>query len=176
MIKKSFKFFIPIFLFVSPYALAEGKTINGITYSQDNSGQYQTVGDKNSLSLPSFNLKKIFLFPTSDQVNGVLGNQLDKKFEQLFRRDSRFDVVIDRDVIRALNPTNSAYGKAILEPAVHREAIKVANADASALLRVSYQGAKSELILEVRDSAGDLLFQEKGIFLLILLLIQEKVY
>ncbi|MCO5142418.1 MAG: hypothetical protein M9962_04940 [Oligoflexia bacterium] len=162
MIKINFKFLIIITLLVSGTAFSEEKTINGITYSQDQAGKYQTVGEKNPISLPSFNLKKIFLFPSADQVNGVLGSQLDKKLEQLFRRDSRFDIVIDREIIRALNPSNSAYGRAVLEPAVHGEAIKVANADASALLRVSYQGAKSELILEIRDKLGDLLFQEKG--------------
>lgn len=107
-------------------------------------------------------IKKIFLFPSLDDLSGVLAPKLDESLGELFARNPRFDLVRDPAVLRALSPDEAAYAKAATNQAVHREAARVTGADTTALLRTRNVGGETEMTLEFRDANGDLLFSESG--------------
>jgi hypothetical protein len=133
-------------------------TINGVTY--DKSKPAEKAGA--AVYDDALRLKKIFLFPAVDDMNGVLSAKLDEKLAQLFGRDSRFNLVRDPQVVKALSPDDKAYGKATLSPEVHREAARVTGADTTAILRSRNVGSETEMTLELRDAQGNLLFSETG--------------
>jgi hypothetical protein len=133
-------------------------TINGVTYDKNKpAGKESAAGYDDSLRL-----KKVFLFPAVDDMNGVLSAKLDEKLVQLFSHDSRFNLVRDPQVVKALSPDDKAYGKATLSPQVHKEAARVTGADTTAILRSKNVGKDAEMTLELRDAQGNLLFSETG--------------
>jgi hypothetical protein len=107
-------------------------------------------------------LKKVFLFPSVDDMSAVLAPRLDEKLVQLFRENSRFDLVRDPQVLRALSPDDGAYGKAAQSPKVHKEAARITGSDTTAVLRTRNVGNETEMTLELRDAAGELIFSETG--------------
>ncbi|MGZ3712962.1 MAG: hypothetical protein ACXVBE_14455, partial [Bdellovibrionota bacterium] len=110
----------------------------------------------------SLRLKKVFLFPSVDDVSGVLAPKLDEKIAQLLSRNIRFDLVRDPQVIKALSPDEASYAKAAINQAVHREAAKTTGADTTVLLRTKTVGNETVMTLEFRDANGDILFSESG--------------
>ncbi len=139
---------------------AEPTTINKVTYGAVPGASAQ---EKPSLVVDqTLRLKKIFLFPSLDDVKGVVAPKLDEKLLALFRRNTRFEVIQDRQVVKALSPDDNAYEKAATSPEVHREAAKISGADTTVLLRSNNIGSQAELTLELRDANGDLLFSEAG--------------
>jgi len=143
-------------LWLGPEALAAKKTINKVTYD---SGTKSTKPDTIDSSLK---LKKIFLFPALDDMSGVLAPKLDEKMVQLFRRNPRFDLVRDNEVVKALSPEKASYAAAAAAPEVHKEAARVTGSDTTALLKTRNVGSQTEMTLELRDAQGDLLFSESG--------------
>jgi hypothetical protein len=145
----------------APPASAPGTTmINGQVFATspvENEGAPSAALQRSDIQF-----KRVFLFPAVDDIQGVMAPLLDERLEQLFRANSRFALVRDAQVIRALAPTDSAYAKAATSKEVHREAIRVSGADSSALVRTRNVGNSSELVLEIRDRGGDLLFSEQG--------------
>jgi hypothetical protein len=107
-------------------------------------------------------VKKVFLFPSLDDLSGVLAPKLDETLSELFAKNPRFDLVRDAAVVRALSPDEAAYAKAATNQAVHREAARVTGADTTVLLRTHNAGGETEMTLEFRDANGDLLFSESG--------------
>jgi hypothetical protein len=137
---------------------AASTTINGVTYESDKPSVQGASDNINA----SMRLKKVFLFPTVDDMSGVLAPKLDEKLVQLFSRNSRFDLVRDPQVLKALSPDDKAYGKAAMSQAVHKEAARVTGSDTTALLRTHNVGGETEMTLELRDAEGNLLFSETG--------------
>jgi hypothetical protein len=137
---------------------AASTTINGVTYESDQPSAQSASGNINA----SMRLKKVFLFPSVDDMSGVLAPKLDEKLVQLFSRNSRFDLVRDPQVLKALSPDDKAYGKAAASQAVHKEAARVTGSDTTALLRTRNVGNETEMTLELRDADGNLLFSETG--------------
>jgi hypothetical protein len=147
-------------LCLAAQSYAASTTINGVTYE---SGQPAAQGAGGNLNVnAAMRLKKVFLFPSVDDMSGVLAPKLDEKLIQLFSRNSRFDLVRDPQVLKALSPDDKAYGKAASSQAVHREAAKVTGSDTTALLRTRNVGSETEMTLELRDAEGNLLFSETG--------------
>jgi hypothetical protein len=138
-------------------ALAAPTTINGVTYDPANASGRKAQGPDTSLRL-----KKIFLFPSVDDLSGVLAPKLDEKLVQLFGRNSRFDLVRDAQVMRALSPDDKSYGKAASSPVVHKEAARVTGSDTTVVLKTRSVGNETEMVLEFRDAEGDILFAETG--------------
>lgn len=139
-------------------AYAQGTKINGVVY-ESNKAQTATVANNADQVV---RLKKTFLFPSVDDLSGVMAPKLDEKLFQLLVRNSRFDLVRDPQVIKALSPDDSAYAKAAASPAVHREAARVTGADTTVLLKTRNVGNETEMQLEFRDADGELLFSESG--------------
>jgi hypothetical protein len=137
-------------------AFAATATINGVAYDNSQSSPAQSSVEA------SLRLKKVFLFPSLDDLSGVLAPQLDEKLQQLFQANPRFDLVRDTQVLKALAPDDKAYGKAALNQAVHKEAARVTGADTTVLLRTRNVGRNTEMTLEFRDANGELLFSESG--------------
>lgn len=158
-IKQQTTFAILVSLFTIPnYALAQGTKINGVVY-ESNKAQTNSVANNADQVI---RLKKTFLFPSVDDLSGVMAPKLDEKLFQLLIRNSRFDLVRDPQVIKALSPDDSAYAKAAASPAVHREAARVTGADTTVLLKTRNVGTETEMQLEFRDADGELLFSERG--------------
>lgn len=107
-------------------------------------------------------LKKVFLFPSVDDVSGVLAPKLDEKLVALFRGDTRFELVRDPMVIKALSPDEAAYSKVAQNAGVHKEAASVTGADTTVLLRTKNVGTSTEMSLEFREASGELLYSETG--------------
>lgn len=147
-----------IFLSCTP-AIAAPTTINGVTYNPSKA----PTGQAPSTSIDaSLKLKKVFLFPSLDDMSGVLAPKLDEKLVQLLTRNSRFDLVRDPQVLKALSPDDAAYGKAAQSPQVHREAARVTGSDTTVILRTRNVGNETEMTLEFRDADGGILFSESG--------------
>ena len=136
-------------------ASAEMVIINGKPYESGSAKAAPATEDP-------LKVKKIFLFPSLDDLSGVLSPKLDEMLSQVFSRNPRFDLVRDPQVLRALSPDDAAYAKAATNATVHREAAKVTGADTTVLLRTRNVGNETEMVLEFRDARGDLLFSETG--------------
>ncbi len=148
-------------LFVlSSTAWGESTTINGVTYDSKGSA---AVTSKDALGAEqALRLKKVFLFPSMDDLSGALAPKLDEKLAQLFMRNSRFELIRDPQVVKALSPDEKSYYKAAVSGSVHREAAKVTGADTTVLLRTHNVGPNTQMNLELRDANGNLLFSEEG--------------
>lgn len=153
----NFSFMAAVLAAAHSYAAAPTK-INGVVYegTQASAAPAAPAADKNLL------VKRIFLFPSLDDMNGVLAPKLDEKLNNLFRSNSRFDPVRDPQVLKALSSGDSGYEKAAQNQAVHREAARVTGSDSTALLTSKNIGNDSEMHLEIRDAQGDLIFVETG--------------
>lgn len=137
---------------------AGGVTINGVTY-----GASAAASAKDPLPPEaSLRLKKVFLFPSIDDLSGALAPKLDEKIFSLFTHNTRFEVIRDPQVVKALSPDEDSYFKAALSPDVHKEAAKVTGADTTVLLRTRNVGPDTHMTLELRDAHGGLLFSEEG--------------
>jgi hypothetical protein len=161
--------YLPLILVValgapSTAALSATTTINKVTYEKAPQAGPNTTQAQSPGSGPEFSLrfKKVFLFPTVDDVSGVLAPKLDEKIAQLLSRNIRFDLVRDPQVIKALSPDEASYAKAAVNQAVHREAAKTTGADSTAILRTKTVGNETVMTLEFRDANGDILFSESG--------------
>lgn len=110
----------------------------------------------------ALHMKKVFLFPSVDDISGVLAPKLDEKLVQVFRSNTRFDLIRDPAVVRALSPDENAYAKVAQDQTVHREAAKVTRADTTVLLRTRNVGTNTEMTLEFRDADGEPLYMESG--------------
>ena len=140
-------------------ALAETR-INKVTYGGDS----QKTPPASGMLAPELQLrlKKVFLFPAIDDLSGALAPKLDDKLAELFNANTRFELVRDPQVIKALSPDESTYYKVAQNQSVHHEAAKVTGADTTVLLRTRNVGRNTQMVLELRDAAGSLLFQEEG--------------
>lgn len=128
--------------------------INGVVY-ESKSGPHIVTGQV------GFQVKRIFVFPSIDDMNGAIASNLDKKLDQLFSNNTRFDTVRDQQVLRALTASEPAsYAKAAQNKVVHREAAKVTGSDSTVLLSSKNIGRETEMSLEVRDAEGEPLFIE----------------
>jgi hypothetical protein len=151
-----------IFLIAAPGAVAAGAKINGVTYN--NTGSVIAAPSIKDPLPPeqALRLKKIFLFPSIDDLSGALAPKLDEKLADLFMHNTRFEVIRDPQVVKALSPDESSYYKAALNQDVHKEAAKVTGADTTVLLRTRNVGPDTRMNLELRDARGSLLFSEEG--------------
>lgn len=141
-------------------AEAASTTINGVTYDTAKPAGAEPAAATSAEA--SVRFKKIFLFPSIDDMSGVLAPKLDEKLVQLLSRNTRFELVRDPQVLRALAPDDAAYNKAAQNQAVHREAAKVTGSDTTVILRTRNVGNQTEMTLEFRDANGDLLLSESG--------------
>lgn len=144
-------------LLISGGAHAETKKtirINGVSYDAEKSDP--STLDKN------FRLKKLLLFPTVDDVSGTLAPQLDEEVAAALLSFSRFEVVRDAKVIRALSPDDAGYPKISGSDAVHKEAATVVNADGTVILRTKTNAGNIELTMEWRSADGVICFQEQS--------------
>ncbi|NUM89717.1 MAG: hypothetical protein HUU37_10970 [Bdellovibrionales bacterium] len=125
--------------------------INGVQYDA-----------KEDLALDkSLRLKKLLLFPAVDDVSGTLAPQLDEDVSAALLSYSRFELVRDAKVIRALSPDDAGYPKVSLSDAVHREAASVVGADGTVILRTRTGAGNLELSMEWRGADGGVLFHEQ---------------
>lgn len=147
-------------LLTLPQIAGAAATINKVTYTGNAKPDALSAG---SLSPEqSLRLKKVLLFPSVDDVSGVLAPKLDEKIAELLSKNIRFDLVRDPQVIKALNPDENGYAKAALNKEVHREAAKTTGADTTVLLRTKNIGNDTEMTLEFRDAGGEILFSDSG--------------
>jgi hypothetical protein len=157
ILKSAFHSLVLFSVFTIP-GFAESTKINGVVY--DGSGQGSKTASGNADQ--AIRMKKTFMFPSVDDLSGVVAPKLDEKLYQLLIRNSRFDLIRDPQVIKALSPDDSAYAKAAMSPIVHKEAARVTGADTTVLLKTRNVGNETEMQLEFRDSDGELLFSETG--------------
>ncbi len=135
-------------------------TINGVTYGSSGEKLASSAGPL--AAEQQLRLKKVFLFPSIDDVSGALAPKLDERLAALFQANPRFEFVRDPQVIKALSPDESTYYKVAQNQEVHLEAAKVTGADTTVLLRTRNVGSNTKMVLELRDAAGALLFKEEG--------------
>lgn len=139
-------------------AKTSGVKINGVTYSD-----HPAAANANGLPPDqALRLKKIFLFPSIDDLSGAVAPKLDEKLASLFNHNTRFELIRDPQVVKALSPDEASYYKAALSPEVHKEAAKVTGADTTVLLRTRNVGPDTRMTLELRDAEGGMLFSEEG--------------
>jgi hypothetical protein len=136
--------------------------INGVSY--DSKGSAAAPQNLKDLLPPAqaLRLKKVFLFPSMDDLSGALAPKLDEKLVSLFSRNTRFELIRDPQVVKALSPDEASYYKAAQNQAVHKEAAKVTGADTTVLLRTRNLGPNTQMNFELRDANGNLLFMEEG--------------
>lgn|GEM_PF-5040323 len=149
-------------LLLSSQVWAAGTKINGVTYAD--SGTVVPPQSTKDLLPPdqALRLKKIFLFPSIDDVSGALAPKLDDKIAELFSKNTRFELIRDPQVLKALSPDESSYAKAAVNQGVHKEAARVVGADTTVLLRTRNIGSNTQMTLELRDARGNFLFVEEG--------------
>jgi hypothetical protein len=109
-----------------------------------------------------YRIKKVFLFPAIDDINNVMAPNLDQKLVELFNANSRFELLADKSVIKALSFEDENYPKIAQSQSVHREAAKATQADATVLLRSRTAAGKTEIILDWRDSNGVILLSQSN--------------
>jgi hypothetical protein len=153
------------FLFLlaaSQAGAAETTKINGVTDS--NAGTVAPPVSAKDLLPPdqALRIKKIFLFPSIDDLSGALVPKLDEKLASLFSKNTRFELIRDPQVVKALSPDENSYPKAAVNQSVHREAARVVGADTTVLLRTRNVGSTTQMNLELRDARGSLLYMEEG--------------
>lgn len=149
-------------LLLSSPVWAAGTKINGVTYA-DSGTVVPPLSTKDALPPDqALRLKKIFLFPSIDDVSGALAPKLDDKIAELFRKNTRFELIRDPQVLKALSPDESSYAKAAINQDVHKEAARVVGADTTVLLRTRNLGSNTQFTLELRDARGNFLFIEEG--------------
>jgi len=147
-----------LLLLVSNAEAAETK-INGVTYGAATS----SLNNKDLLPPDqALRVKKIFLFPSMDDVSGALAPKLDEKVAELFSKNTRFELIRDPQVVKALSPDESSYYKAAVNQGVHKEAARVVGADTTVLLRMRNIGSNTQMTLELRDAKGSFLYVEEG--------------
>ena len=142
--------------------LAQAATINRVTYDESGKKADPSSGGSTLSPEQSLRLKKVLVFPTVDDVSGVLAPKLDEKLQELFSRNIRFDLVRDPQVQKALNADEPGYAKAAASPQVHQEAARATGADTTVLLRTKNVGNQTEMTLEFRDAGGEILFSDTG--------------
>ena len=161
-----FRFYDPriaLLLLAAPAWAAEKTntvTINNNTYSKPVAAS--AVPSTALSAEQALRFKKVFLFPSVDDVGGVIAAGLDEKLAQVLSKGGQFDLVRDNAVVRALSPDEASYAKVAQNPDIHREAAKVTGADTTALLRTKNIGNETQMTLEFRDASGELLFAESG--------------
>jgi hypothetical protein len=142
-------FFSSLLFLAGPLSIAAGKTIRINKVAMP-------MAEPASLD-EELRLKKLLLFPSVDDVSGVLTPDLDSELATAASNYTRFDIVRDREIIKALKTDGESYNKVSHSDTVHREAIKAANADASILLSSETAGGNLQLTLELRDRSGQVL-------------------
>lgn len=140
-------------------AAAETK-INKVTYGSPAGKVVETGAQLSPEQI--LRLKKIFLFPAIDDLSGALAPKLDEKLAELFASNTRFELIRDPQVVKALSPDENSYYKVAQNQSVHHEAAKVTGADTTVLLRTRNVGSNTQMTLELRDARGSLLFQEES--------------
>ena len=133
-------------------AIAATTKINGVTYTGKGTATAPKVAKDGLAPEQSLRLKKVFLFPTVDDLSGALAPKLDEKLFDLFSHNTRFEVIRDPQVLKALSPDEGSYYKAA----------KVTGADTTVLLRTRNVGPDTRMTLELRDASGSLQFAEEG--------------
>ncbi len=145
-------------LALAPTANGQSTKINGVVYESTTTGNKPVANSADQ----AIRMKKTFMFPSVDDLSGVMAPKLDEKLYQLLIRNSRFDLIRDPQVVKALAPDDAAYAKAAASPVVHKEAARVTGADTTVLLKTRNIGTETEIQLEFRDADGELLFSETG--------------
>lgn len=151
-----------LLLLAAKVTVAAETKINGVTYESKDAAPAPVSAKGQLPPEQALRLKKIFLFPSIDDISGALAPKLDQKLADLFSRNTRFELIRDSQVIKALSPDESSYYKAAVSAAVHLEAAKVVGADTTVLLRTRNIGSNTQMTLELRDAKGDFLFIEEG--------------
>lgn len=151
-----FLFYVILAVLAGRASAATSTKINGVIYQP---GEQPKTASPTATDSP-LAIKRIFLFPAVDDVDGVLSPKLDQKLADLFSKNTRFDLVRDKEVIKALSPDDSGYSRAARNKEVHKEAARLSRADTTAILFSKNIGGSAELTLEFRDSGGDLLYSE----------------
>ncbi len=136
---------------VSGAASSESKKINNTVYQKS-----EESVDK------QLRLKKVLLFPSVDDVSGVLAPQLDAHLQHLFAGKPRFELIRDPNIIRALGSDDASYLKIAQSERVHQEAARISGADATVVLRTRSVAGMIEMTLDWRDASGKLLYSESS--------------
>jgi hypothetical protein len=150
--------FVSILAVAPTIAHGQPTKINGVVYESTTTGSKSVANNADQ----AIRMKKTFMFPSVDDLSGVMAPKLDEKLYQLLIRNSRFDLIRDPQVVKALAPDDAAYAKAAASAVVHKEAAKVSGADTTVLLKTRNVGTETEMQLEFRDADGELLFSETG--------------
>lgn len=105
-------------------------------------------------------IRKIFVFPGSDDVGNVLAPELDEALIRKLEKNSRFQVVKNPKIGEALKREEKGYNRVIVSPEVHARAARLAGADTTVVLETRHVGHELRVKEEWRRADGSLLFSE----------------
>lgn len=123
---------------------------------------FQYFGDKARAgeSAPELRLKRIFVLPGQDDINGALAPELDRAVLNHIETSSRFELVRNPEVVRALRMEERGYSRVANSEAVHAKAAQVTGADATVVLESNHTGSDIQIRQDWRRADGSLLFTE----------------
>lgn len=152
--KDSGKIFVVFLALILRAELAEAKLVKQRV-------KHQSQSPQSRLSLDEFyRIKKVFLFPGQDDIRGSIATHLDQKLLSLLGKNPRFEILQDKEVIKALGAENEDYKKVTGSEAVHKEAVRITGADATIFIKTHNAAGKSQISLEWRDREGKFLINE----------------
>ncbi len=128
-------------------------------YAEDT---FSYFGDANKAdgSAPRLDLKRIFVMPGKDDVNGALAPELDQAVLAYIDMNSRFELIRNREVVSALKMDERGYGRVANNQEVHSKAASITGADATIILESKHLGKEIQIRQDWRRSDGTLLFTE----------------
>ena len=105
-------------------------------------------------------IRKIFVFPGSDDVGNVIAPELDEALAKRLEKNSRFQVVRNPKISDALRRDEKGYNRIVVSPEVHARAARLAGADTTVVLESRHIGQELKIKEDWRRADGSLLFSE----------------
>lgn len=115
---------------------------------------------KPKVNVPELNIKRIFVLPGKDDVNGALAPELDRAVLAHIDSSSRFELIRNSEVVRALKMDERGYGRIANSEQVHSKAAQITGADATIILESKHLGTEIQIREDWRRPDGSLLFTE----------------
>jgi hypothetical protein len=105
-------------------------------------------------------LRKLFIFPGSDDMGNTIAPELDRALAKKLRSNSRFELIENPKISLALRQDEKNYQRVAQNAEVHAKTLRMVAADSSIYIEAKHVGEQLRLKMEWRRQDGTLLFNE----------------
>lgn len=144
---------------ITSICLAAVALLASNAYAEESFNYFGDSG-KGEGARPSLDIKRIFVLPGKDDINGALAPELDRAILKYVDTSSRFELIRNVDVVRALKMDERGYGRIANSEEVHAKAAEITGADATVILESNHRGSEIQLRQDWRRPDGSLMFTE----------------